>query len=87
MEPFIICAAVYAAVSVCVGLWLSYSEARNSVYSNPENRNLQVFGWPLLLAGVVLIGPFALAEDIGNRVRMKRLEKSQCTILTPKEDT
>jgi hypothetical protein len=79
MEPFIICAAAYAVISVCVGLWLSYYEARDSVYSNPENRNLQVFGWPLLVAGFILMGPFAFAEDLGNRARIKRQEAENPT--------
>ena len=84
MEPFIICAAVYAAVAVCVGLWLSYSKARYGCYSSAEDRNWRVYGWPLILAMLVLVGPFVLAEELGDSARIKR-RQSALDQLTPKE--
>jgi hypothetical protein len=72
MGAFLACVAGYVAVSVCVGLWLSYYQARTGIYGTDEDRNFQVFGWPLIVAGVILVGPFMLAEDLGNRARIKR---------------
>ena len=70
--------AVYIIITVLLGLVAGYKFGKADYHTQNEIAVLLflcVVFWPIALAGVVVLGPFALAIYLGAKTREKEKEK------------
>lgn len=61
----------YAIIAYAGALYLTYTNEKERDDSLPPKSALV---WPIVLAVVIILGPFHLANDLGAKARVKRMQ-------------